>query len=280
LRVLVTGSTGRVGSRFVPRLLEQGEDVRVLARDAAKAEPLRERGAEVVAGDLGDLDDVRKALDGIEAVVHIAAAFRGVPDEEAVAVNRDATIALARESLSADVSRFVLTSTTLVYGPGRGRPANESDQPRPARAYPISKVAAEQALQALHVNDGLGLRIMRLAFVYGEGDPHLAEATMFARGRPAHQQFQMVHHADVGQALIRGLRADGIDGQIYNVADDAPVTVWEVHRLNREPIAADAAESPLDDPWEGIADTAKIRADLGFRPLYPSIHTARDAGAL
>ncbi|HEY7484152.1 MAG TPA: NAD(P)-dependent oxidoreductase [Streptosporangiaceae bacterium] len=280
MRVLVTGSTGRVGSRFVPRLLEQGEDVRVLVRDAAKAEALRERGAEVVTGDLRDPDDVRKALAGRDAVVHVAAAFRHVPDEEAVAVNRDATVGLAREALSAGVSRFVFTSTTLVYGPGRGRPAAEGDEPRPARAYPVSKVAAEQALQAMYVDEGLGLRVMRLGFVYGEGDPHLAEAMMFARGRPAHMRFQLVHHADVGQALIRGLRADGVDGRIYNVADDAPITVWEVHRLNGEQIAPDAAGLALDDPWEGIADTAKIRTELGFRPLYPSVYTARDAGAL
>lgn len=280
MRVLVTGATGRVGSRFVPRLLEQGDDVRVLVRDAAKAAALRDRGAEVLTGDLRDIDDVRKGLAGMDAVVHIAAAFRRVPDEEAVAVNRDATIGLAREALAAGVSRFVLTSTTLVYGPGRGRPALESDEPRPARAYPISKVAAEQALQAMHVDDGLGLRVMRLGFVYGEGDPHLAEAMMFVRGRPAHMRFQLVHHADVGQALLRGLRANGIDGQIYNVTDDAPVTFWEVHRLNREPIAPDADDRPLDDPWEGICDSAKIRAELGYRPIYPTVYTARDAGAL
>jgi len=53
--ILVTGATGRVGSRFVPRLLQQqARPVRVLARDPVRAEPLGRLGAEVVVGDLRD----------------------------------------------------------------------------------------------------------------------------------------------------------------------------------------------------------------------------------
>jgi hypothetical protein len=64
------------------------------------------------------------------------------------------------------------------------------------------------------------------------------------------------------------------------VADDAPVTALELLHLNREPTADEAASRTLEDPWEGIADTAKIRCELGVRPVYPTVYTARDAGAL
>jgi nucleoside-diphosphate-sugar epimerase len=281
MRTLVTGATGRVGSRFVPRLLQQGEEVVVLVRDADRGEPLRNRGAEVVAGDLRDPDGRRRALGGVDAVVHLAASFRGVPDEEAVAVNRTATVELARAAVDAGVGRFVLVSTNLVYGPGRGRPTREDDPPRPpAAAYPASKAAAEEALRELHRSDGLGLRVARLAFVYGEGDPHLAESLMWARRWPAHKRLHLVHHADVAQGLLRALRAAGVDGGTWNLADDAPVTAVELHQLNREPPADPAGEPADDDPWEGIVDTARARAELGFRPIYPSVYTARDAGAL
>ncbi|MFC5752862.1 NAD-dependent epimerase/dehydratase family protein [Actinomadura rugatobispora] len=281
MTILVTGATGRVGSRFVPRLLQQDESVRVLVRDPVRAEPLERLGAEVVVGDLRETGDLDGALKGVDAVVHLGAAFRGVPDEEAVSVNHTATVELAESALRANVTRFVYAGTTLVYGPGHGRPVREEDDPVPPDlAYTTSKTAAEKALLDLHRTEGLPLRIARLAFVYGEGDAHLAESLMWARDWPPHKRLHMVHHADVGQVLLRALRADGVDGEIFNVADDAPVTALELLDLNGEPAAEEAAGRTLDDPWEGIVDTSKIRRLLGFRPVYPTVYTAKDAGAL
>ena len=115
--------------------------------------------------------------------------------------------------------------------------------------------------------------------VRGEGDPHLAESLWWAREWPLHKRLHLVHHAGVGQALLRAVQANGVDGQIFNVADDAPVTALELLNLNREPIPEEAASRALDDPWAGIADTAKIRRELGFRPIYPTVYTAKEAGA-
>ncbi|MFI0419767.1 NAD-dependent epimerase/dehydratase family protein [Spongiactinospora sp. 9N601] len=281
MTILVTGATGRVGSRFVPRLLRRAEPVRVLARDPVRAEPLARLGAEVVIGDLRDGGALAGALKGVAAVVHLGAAFREVGDEEAVAVNRTATIELAEAALRAGVSRFVSAGTTLVYGPGRGRPAREADEPAPpAWAYTTSKVAAEEALLRLHRTEGLPVRIVRLAFVYGEGDPHLAESLAWARDWPAHKRLHLVHHADVGQALLRAVRAEGVDGRTYNVADDAPVTHLELRELNGETAADLTVDQGPADPWEGIVDTSKIRRELGFRPIYPTVYTAYEAGAL
>jgi nucleoside-diphosphate-sugar epimerase len=280
MATLVTGATGRVGSRFVPRLLDQGEAVRVLVRSPEKAASLADRGAEVVGGDLLDEDALRRALDGVDAVVHLAAAFRGVDDREAVAVNRDATAGLARAVLKASVGRFVYASTNLVYGHGRQRPAREDDEPAPAGTYPESKAAGEALLLRLHADEGLGLRILRFAFVYGDGDPHLAESLLWARDWPLHKRLHLVHHADVAQAIVRAFRAEGLDGETFNIADDAPVTAYELLELNGEQAAEDAAGRSLDDPWEGIVDPAKARRLLGFRSIHPTVHAAREAGAL
>ncbi|MET7618624.1 NAD(P)-dependent oxidoreductase [Streptomyces sp. NPDC005408] len=284
---LVTGSTGEVGRRFVPRLLQRtapGDTVRVLVRDEERGEPLAGLGAEIAVGELRDEASVRKALAGADAVVNIAAAFRGVPDEEAWAVNRDAALSLGRAALEAGTGRFVQVSTNLAYGTGRGRPLVEDDEPLPGGpmwgAYAASKAEAEAGLLALHREQGLDVRIGSLAFVYGEGDPHLAQSLMWAGHWAGHQRLPMVHHADVAQGLLRLLYAPGAAGRKYNIADDAPVTAVELHQLNGTAVPEELAERTDPDPWLGVVSTVRIRDELGFRPLYPSVWTARDAGAL
>ncbi|MFF4626768.1 NAD-dependent epimerase/dehydratase family protein [Streptomyces griseorubiginosus] len=281
---LVTGTTGQVGRRFVPRLLAQsrpGERVRVLVRDASRGEPFAELGAEVVTGDLRDAEALGKAVAGVDAVVNVAAAFRGVPDEEAWAVNRDAAVELGRAAAAAGVERFVQVSTGLVYGTGRGRPVTEDDESRPGGsmwgAYPASKAEAERSLLAM---EGLDVRIARLPFVYGEGDPHLAQSLMWAKDWSSAQRLHMGHHADVAQGLLRVLHAPGISGRVYNIADDAPVTAVELHQLNGAEIPGELYERVDPDPWLVIMSTERIRRELGYRPVYPSVYAAREAGAL
>lgn len=281
---LVTGTTGQVGRRFVPRLLAQtrpGERVRILVRDAARAERFAGLGAEIVTGDLRDTEALGKAVAGADAVVNVAAAFRGVPDDEARAVNRDAAVELGRAALASGVRRFVQVSTGLVYGLGRGRPLTEEDETRPGGAmwgaYPESKAQAERQLLAL---EGLDVGIARLPFVYGEGDPHLAQSLTWAGHWAAAQRLHMGHHADVAQGLLRILHAPGIGGRIYNIADDAPVTAVELHQLNGADIPAELHERTDPAPFFQVMSTDRIRRELGYRPLYPSVHAARAAGAL
>jgi nucleoside-diphosphate-sugar epimerase len=277
MRTLVTGATGRVGSRLVHRLSESGATVRVLVRDGDRAAQMWNGGLDVVVGDLRDPDVAKQAVSGVDAVVHLAAAFRGVDDEQAMAVNRAAAVDTAAAARDAGVRRFLFVSTNLVYGPGRGRPARESDEPRPAGTYPTGKAQAERALRDMQAAAGFGLRVVRLAFVYGEGDPHLAESLRWAREWPAHQRLHLVHHADVARGLLLVLQASDVDGRVYNLADDAPVTAWELLALQGEQHAGGAGEV---DPWAGVVDTGRIREELGFRPRYPTVYAAQAAGVL
>lgn len=78
MKIFVTGATGKVGSRFVPYLLKQGHEVRILVRNLEGASTLKEQGAEVILGDLLDNENLVEAVRGVDAVVHIAAQFRVV----------------------------------------------------------------------------------------------------------------------------------------------------------------------------------------------------------
>lgn len=284
MKIFVTGATGKVGSRFVPYLLKQGHTVRILVRNPERASTLKEQGAEVIAGDLLDNEHLTEAIRGVEAVVHIAAQFKGgVSEEVAQAVNLDATIKLAKATLEVGITRFVFTSTSNVYANIQiDRPCREDDVFTPPTAvYPRTKLASEEALLTLHREQGLDVRILRLVFVYGDRDPHIEEALPFMRNwNPAKQQ-SVVHHADVSQALLLATTTSGIGGRIYNVADDNPVSVGELFQISgkSEQVATDG-EWPSFNQWNMIVDTTRIKNELNFQPKYPSIYTARDKNAL
>jgi nucleoside-diphosphate-sugar epimerase len=287
--ILVTGATGKVGSRFVPRLIAAGESVRALVRDPGSptALALRDAGAELAVGDLTTLDDAgfKATVEGTSAVVHLAAAFRkGETGPEAFAANTDASVALAAAALDAGVERYVFASTNLVYGAGHPDAQNEATEPRPlgwATDYPATKLAAERELAALHATRGLDLRVVRLAFVYGDGDPHIDEfLERSLDGWHSAKRLQMVHHADVAQGLILALRAENVAGEAFNIADDSPVTLSEALRHVGRPVPAELADQPVEDPWFGVVDTRKARRYLGFRPLYPTLYQAVDAGTV
>src|SRR5271168_3438225 len=164
-KILVTGATGKVGSRFVRRMLVKGYDVRILVRDAAKASALAELGAEVFVGDLNSADTLPPAVKGIDAVIHIAAFFRSFTDNEGIIkTNHAGTVALANAAMAVGVKRFIFTSTGNVYGSENQRPSKEDDvvNINDPRAYSSSKIAAENELLSLHKNKGFDVRVLRL----------------------------------------------------------------------------------------------------------------------
>jgi nucleoside-diphosphate-sugar epimerase len=121
--------------------------------------------------------------------------------------------------------------------------------------------------------------ILRLGFVYGEGDRHVWEIMPPLSGWNPARRLHSLHHADVGQAVVRALSRGTRAGKVYNIADDAPITLLELTRLARVPEPSPERFALPFDPWEGMMDTRRAREELCFRPLYPSCYSALDAGA-
>jgi len=275
MKILVTGATGKVGSRIVRNLARRGALVRALVRDLARAEPLRAERIELAAGDLLDPASLVAAVDGVDAVVHCAAFFRGATADQAHAVNDLGTRHLADAARRASVGRFIFTSTGLVYGPNGGRLAQEEDACAPVDAYPLSKLAAERFLLAL---EGLDARVLRLPFVYGDGDPHIEEAVPMMRGFPPEQRMSVAHHADVAQAVARVLDAASPTYSIYNVTDDeAPNLATLFASVGQPP--PDGSSGERARAFEAVMDGRRLREDLGFAPLFPRLADAIAARA-
>ena len=275
MKILVTGATGKVGSRLAKRLAQRGDQVRALVRDRARAADLQEAGIELAEGDVLKVDSLAAAVRGVDAVVHCAAFFRGATPEQAQAVNDLGTQHLARAARVASVKRFLFTSTGLVYGSHGGRLAQEDDPCAPAAAYPVSKLAAERFLLAV---EGLDVRVLRLPFVYGDGDPHIEEAISFMRSFPPAQRMSIGHHADVAQAVARLLDAASPTHRIYNVVDDeAPDLATLFASVGAPPPDGSNAEGAR--AFDVLLDGRRIREDLGFKPKFPRLADAIAAGA-
>jgi len=275
MKILVTGATGKVGSRLSKRLAQRGDHVRALVRDPARAAGLREARIELVEGDLLKVDSLALAVRGVDAVVHCAAFFRGATAEQAHAVNDLGTQHLANATRAASVKRFLFTSTGLVYGPNGGRPAREDDPCAPIDGYPASKLAAERFLLAL---EGLDVRVLRLPFVYGDGDPHIEEVIPMMRAFPPAQRMSVGHHADVAQAVSLLLDAPSPAHRIYNVVDDeAPDLATLFASVGAPP--PDGSNAERARAFDALMDGRRLREDLGFKPKFPRLADAIAARA-
>ena len=271
MTVLVTGGTGLVGSRLLRRFIDAGVGCRALVRPG-KEVPV---GATLVEGDLLEVDSLKQAVESVSAIVHLAAVLRTQNENDIWRANLDGTKNLiAAAKAHAPQARFVMASTGLVYNADSSRPGREEDATNPKLAYPASKIAAENELR----NSGLNWSILRLGFVYGDGDGHLASIQPVAarlKWHPA-RTFSLVHQRDVAGAVKLALTG-AMDGQIVNICDDAPTTLYEMASLIGSPI--DASAEPLTNPWMGRMDGSRLRS-LGFQLEVPTLYKAKRQGIL
>lgn len=237
---LVTGAGGAIGSTLVRRLLEQGYDVRALVRESAPTE--MPSGVEVFRGDIADCALVRQAVNGVNAVFHLAAKLHvnnPAPDlkDEYFRVNVEGTRCLAGAARAAGVDRLVFFSTISVYGSSQPNQLLDEETPlRPDSLYGETKIDGEKIVLA-----ELPAVVLRVAAVYGprmKGNyPRIVKAlrrkrlALIGDGR---NRRTLVHTDDVCDAAIAAAEQTTAVGQIYNVTDG------QVHTM-REIIAAIAA---------------------------------------
>ncbi|WP_303290706.1 SDR family oxidoreductase [Marinobacter sp. SS5-14b] len=174
VKVLLTGATGFVG-KGLARQLGRMEGVSLACAVRRSGTP--QCGEEFAVGELQATTDWYAALAGRNVVVHAAARAHVMRDEtenplaEYRRVNVDGTLNLARQAAEAGVSRFVFVSSIKVNGEetGEGMRFTADQLPAPEDAYGISKLEAEQALQALAEETGMEVVIIRPPLVYGPG---------------------------------------------------------------------------------------------------------------
>jgi len=227
-RVLVTGATGFVGSHLTRRLLDEGFEVRILARPTSDIVQPRLAGAEIVCGDVTDETSVRRAVRGVDAIYHLAALFREAkhPDSLYQAVNHGGTVNLLAAALDFGVRRFVHCSTVGVHGHIANPPADETAPYNLSDVYQRSKCDAEQAALDFNRRCGLPIVVIRPAGIYGPGD--LRWLKLFRS--IARRRFAMIGS---GRTLIHWVYvSDLVDA--FRLAGESPSAVGQVYIVGGE----------------------------------------------
>ena len=294
IRYVITGAAGFIGSNLTRAILERGHAVVGIDNFlTGKRENLAGIAGEfeLVEGDVRDAELLRRAFRGATYVLHHAA-LASVPwsvAEPALAHDHNATgtlnaLVAARD---AGVERFVLASTSAVYGDGAQVPCGEDQPLRPESPYAATKLIGESYAALFHRTYGLPTIALRYFNVFGpRQDPQSAYAAaipIFARkalaGEPpvifgdGEQTRDFVHVDDVIAANLLACAASGpACGEAFNIGGGARVTV---NALCREIIALVGADvAPVHAPpragdvRHSLADIGKARRVLGFEPAF------------
>jgi UDP-glucose 4-epimerase len=270
-KILVTGATGLVGSRVLPRLVAAGFDCHALVRGGKDVPD----GVTPVEGDLLNGETLTKAVTGVSAIIHLAAVFRSQDMDLIWKSNLDGTKNLIEAAKNhSPGARFIMASTAHVYDINNPHPGREDDEVNPQHAYPASKVASEQELR----QSGLNWSVLRFPFVYGDGDGHLEELPKHvipAKWHPA-MRMSTIHHRDIFKALQLALSGT-MDGQTVNISDEATTSIYELLKLIGGTMESSA--EPLVNPWHLHIDSSLARS-LGFQPDIRTVYQAMQEGLL
>lgn len=276
MRALVTGASGFLGGNLVPRLLEEGEQVRVLVRSATKAAPLAALGAEVAVGEVTDRAVLSAALDGVEVIYHLAGRLflPGVPTAEYYHTHVEGTRVLLECCEKQPVKRLVHCSTTGVLGTTGNRPADEETPPAPTNVYEATKWQAEQLVRA-GIERGLPAAIVRPGLVYGPGDLHLLGFfRSIRRGlfRPIGAQPVWLHPIyvdDLVEAMWRCGQNPRATGECFHIAGREPVTIAALAATIASALGVDPPRGTIPMP---AARALAVTGDLlpaGLKTLAP-----------
>jgi dTDP-glucose 4,6-dehydratase len=296
--VLVTGADGFIGSHVAECLVKSGHRVRALVYYNAfdsrgwldSLEPAVRADLDVVAGDVRDPHGVRHAMQGCEAVIHLAALI-GIPysyhaPDSYVDTNVRGTLNVLQAARSLGVKRVIHASTSEVYGTAQAVPITEEHPIHPQSPYAATKAAADHLALSFHASFAMPVTVLRPFNAYGPRQSTRAVIPTVVTQIAAKAQrirlgslqptrdFCFVR--DTARAFAAALAADAAVGEVINVATGHEISIGELARLiaglmraNIEIETEAARVRPQASEVERLCGAnAKAARLLGWQPEY------------
>ncbi len=234
MKALVTGSTGFIGSHLVEKLVARDYKVSCLIRKSTKIEYIEGLPVEFVNADYGDVDTLRRAVEGADYVFHIGGVTKAKDKRLYFLGNHETTknLLAAVRKYNPGITRFVLASSLTAVGPGTGSdPVDETTPYHPITTYGRSKMEAEK--ECLANSPAVPLTIIRPPAVYGPRDKdvfeffnsvnkHFVPLSGFGRKR-----LSFVHAYDLVDGIIAAAEHPKAAGQVYFISNDESYD-WEM----------------------------------------------------
>ncbi len=207
--IAITGATGFLGLHIAQKLKMDGRPLRALVRSQSRAKALKELGAELVFGDLGNKSALADLVENCACVVHVAGAIKARTSQELIAINGGGTANLvsACAKISPNIRMVHISSIT-------------AREPQ-LSAYAASKASSEQAAKA---HNG-PLVIIRPNAVYGPGDRETLQVFKVAQGpvQPLFNQpdarIAMIHVDDAARAVVELCKSNYVTG-LFEISDE------------------------------------------------------------
>ncbi len=289
MRYLITGGGGFIGSNIAAELVKQGHQVRILDNfSTGRRQNLAEieNQVEIIEGDIRDFWTVREAVDGVDYILH-QAALPSVPRSiknplTSNAVNVEGTLNLLEAAKISKVKRFVMASSSSVYGDTPTLPKHEEMPPDPLSPYAVSKLTNEKYCKVFYDLYGLETVCLRYFNIFGpRQDPKSEYAAVVPKFITALMKGQQpVVFGDGSQsrdftfidnavnANLLATTAKASPGKYYNIACGGQFTLNQLLDLLREIIGV-KIEAKYDAPRRGdikhsYADIQRARKDLNY----------------
>lgn len=285
---LVSGGAGFIGSHLVEALVRRGDDVRVVDNFSTGKRGNVPASVDVVEGDLADDGVARHAVVGCDYVLHQAAipsVPRSVKDPLGThRANVDGTLQLLVAARDAGVKRVVFAGSSSTYGNSTVLPKREDMRSAPLTPYALQKFVGEQYCLMFTSLYGLETVTTRYFNVFGPrqspDSPYSGVISLFIKALLAGQS-PLIHGdgrqtrdftyvANVVDGVLRAATAEGVAGEVINVATGGRVSLLELVRAVQLLLGSDVAPThgPVrtGDVTDSQADIFKARKMLGYEP--------------